>query len=152
MSEHIDAAELLRALEKFQQQIAGFRPLSKEEIITIRKASSLDPDWILDAVATLGASDTIQRALQTSPDELHAEIAEANEWAGVESRLYALYKGVAATNLARRHRIGIKALQIYAFARQLVRRPEHHHLLPFVQRLQQMNKLGKRKKKTPPEE
>jgi hypothetical protein len=149
MSEPIDAAELRETLEKVQERIDGFRPLTKEEIIAIRKASSLDPDWIGEAVGTLGASETLQHTIGATPDDLLAEIADEREWDLVEKRLYTLLKGVAATNLARRHRIGVKALQIYGIARHLIRQPDQHHLIPFVERLQQMNKLGKRKKKPP---
>ena len=152
MSEPIEAAELLETLERVKERIAGFRPLSKEEIIAIRKASSLDPEWVLQAVGALGTSETLQHALGTTDTELLAEISDQRRWDSVETSLYALLKGVAATNLARRHRIGLKALQIYGLARHLIRQPEHHDLIPYVERLRQMNKLGKRKKKPPAEE
>jgi hypothetical protein len=147
MSEPIEAAELLETLEWVQERIAGFRPLTNEEIIAIRKASSLDPEWVLEAVNALNASEILQGAVGATAEELLAEIGDQRRWDNVESRLYALHKGVAATNLARRHRIGLKALQIYGIARHLIRQPEHNYLIPFVERLQQMNKLGKRKKK-----
>lgn len=149
MNEHIDAAELLEALQKYQERIAGFRPLTKEEIIAIRKAASLDPKWIMETVNTLGASETLQRSVDSTSEEMLAEIADARQWASVEASLHALLQGVAATNLARRHRIGLKALQIYGIARHLIRQPEHNHLIPFVERLREMNKLGRRKKKEP---
>lgn len=147
MNEPIDAAELRETLERVQERIAGFRPLTNEEIIAIRKASSLDRDWVVQTVGALGSSETLQHAVGTTSEELLAEIAEEREWDLAEKQMHALLKGMAATNLARRHRIGLKALQIYGIARHLIRQPEHHHLIPFVEHLQQMNKLGKRKKK-----
>ncbi|HEX6095118.1 MAG TPA: hypothetical protein VF432_02250 [Thermoanaerobaculia bacterium] len=152
MSEPIEAAELLETLERVQERIAGFRPLTNEEIIAIRKASSLDRDWVVQAVGALGASEKLQAVVGATPEDLFVEIADERQWDRAERQMRALLNGLAATNLARRHRIGVKALQIYGIARHLVRQPEHSHLIPFVERLQQMNKLGKRKKKTPPAE
>ena len=152
MSDHIAAAEFSETLEKIQKRIDGFRPLSKEEIIAIRKASSLDPEWILAAVTALGISKTLQHTIGATSEDLLLEIEDERAWDRVEKRLSVLLQGVAATNLARRHRIGVKALQIYGIARHLIRQPEHNDLIPFVERLQQMNKLGKRKKKAGAEE
>jgi hypothetical protein len=152
MSEHIDPAELHETLDRIQKRIDGFRPLTKEEIIAIRKAASLDRQWVEMAVAALGTSETLQHTIGATDDDLLVEIMDERAWDLVEKRLHALLTGVAATNLVRRHRIGLKALQIYGIARHLIRQPEHHHLIPFVERLQQMNKLGKRKKKAPAEE
>jgi len=42
-------------------------------------------------------------------------------------------KGVGATNLVRRHRVGLAALQTYSISRQLIRQKEHVGLLPHVQ-------------------
>lgn len=153
MGEPIEAAELLETLERVQERIAGYRPLTNEEIIAIRKASSLDPDWVVETVGALGASEKLQAVVGATPEDLFVEMADERQWDHAERQMRALLQGLAATNLARRHRIGLKALQIYGIARHLVRQPEHHHLIPFVERLQQMNKLGKRKKKSaPPEE
>jgi hypothetical protein len=148
MSEPIDPATLIATLNALEQRIPELRALTNAEIITLRKAASLNPDWVVHAVGTLGASDTIERAVGSTYDELLAEIDEANRWYAAETRLYALYKGVATANLIRRHRIGVKALQIYGISRQLIRRPEHNHLISRVETLRQMNKLGRRKKKT----
>ncbi|HYC90313.1 MAG TPA: hypothetical protein VEO54_13940 [Thermoanaerobaculia bacterium] len=147
MSDPIEAAEFIEVLEKVQARIDGYRPLTNEEIITIRKAASLDPEWVEQAVHMLSSSEMLQQAIGTTHQELIAEIVNERAWQTVERRLYALLKGVSAGNLVRRHRIGLKALQIYGIARHLIRQPEHNHLLSYVERLQQMNKLGKRKKK-----
>lgn len=154
-AETIDPHELLEALESYEQRIPHFRQLTNEEIIAMRKAATLDPDWVMKAIAALGASATAQGVVGTTAEDLHVELRAVTEWHAVEARLYALLKGVTAANLIRRHRIGQKALQIYGITRLLVRQPEHAALFPFVEELQQMNKLGKRKKKPaapPPEE
>jgi len=68
-------------------------------------------------------------------------------WGAAEQELRVFLKGVADGNLIRRHRLGLKTLQIYGISRHLIRQPEHHDLLTFVQRMQDMRKLGKRKPK-----
>lgn len=150
----IDPAELLRALESYEARIPHFRQLTNKEIITLRKAATLDPEWVTKAISALGASPTAQSIVGATDEELLVELRDATEWALVEGKLRALLRGVAAANLIRRHRIGQKALRTYAITRLLVRDREHAALIPFVETLREMNKLGKRKKKpaAPPEE
>ena len=143
----IRASEILDAIRKLQARVPGFQHLTNDQVISIRKVSALHPDWVSRAVSILDASPAMASAVGTTHDALVAEITESAEWSAVETELKVLLKGVAAANLLRRHRIGLKALQIYGISRQLIRQPEHSDLRPFVEQLQQMNKLGKRKKK-----
>ena len=148
----LTAEELLGILKRLPARIPEFRHLTNDEIIALRKASTVDPDWVLHAASTAGASTHLQLAVGSTPEEIREEIEQVSRWSGVETELRSLLQGVSAANLIRRHRIGLKALQIYGIARQLVRHPEHANLRTFVARHQQMNKLGKRKTKQPPEE
>jgi hypothetical protein len=65
-------------------------------------------------------------------EELRQETEEEARWTAVEDELRTTLSGVAAANLVRRHRIGLRALQTYNTAQQLVRSKEHAYLLPFV--------------------
>jgi hypothetical protein len=143
----LEPAEMIAVLREFQARIPHFRQLTPAQAIAIRKAATLDRDWVNLTIHALSASPAVQTTVGATHEELLAEIDDLNRWGAVESELYALIKGVAAAILIRRHRVGLKALQIYGLARQLIRQPEHADLIPIVEQLQQMNKLGKRKKK-----
>lgn len=143
----ISAQELLEALRAFEPRIPSYTQLTTREIYALRRAATLSADWIQETVNVVGASSSIAAAIGSTYGELREEIVDVNQWSSVEKQLYAMYKGVRAANLVRRHRIGLTALQAYGILRQLIRRREHSDLLPYYQRLQEMNKLGKRKKK-----
>lgn len=143
----ISAEELLEVLRRLESRIPSFTQLTTREIYALRRAATLSPEWVQETVIAVGASPSIEAAIGRGYDELRLEISDISRWGGVEQQLYALYKGVRAANLVRRHRIGLTALQAYGILRQLIRQREHADLLPLYQRLQEMNKLGKRKKK-----
>jgi hypothetical protein len=147
----IDAQSLIEALQRYQSLIPDYTQLTNAEIIALRKAATLAPEWIEAAVYAVGASTAVEVAVGVTGEQLREEIADVNRWTGVEQELRALLKGVAAANLIRRHRIGLKALQVYGISRQLVRQPEHMNLIAVVDKMKQMNKLGRRKPKAEPE-
>lgn len=144
----IGAAELVAALRQFEPLIPEYTHLTNEQIITLRRAATLSPEWVETAVNAVGASGTVQTVLGTSYEDLRYEINDIHRWSEVESVLRGMLQGVMAATLIRRHRLGIKVLQAYGIIRQLIRQDEHKEdLLTIYETLRQMNKLGKRKKK-----
>jgi hypothetical protein len=143
----ITPEEMLAVLQQLATRIPHFTILTQEQSLAIRRAATLDPEWVNKAVFALDESSVIERAIGNSYEELRDEIEIDSRWAVVESQLATLMRGVKAANVLRRHAIGLKALQIYGIAKQLVRQPEHMHLISLVEELTNMNKLGKRKKK-----
>lgn len=141
----VDPEELVAVLREYASRIPHYTHLTNAEVIAMRKASSLDQRWIVGAVNLLGASPTIERALGSSAAELLAEIAATVDWSEGEQAARTLLQGIASANLVRRHAIGLKALQIYGIAQQLIRQPEHQDLRTHVEQLKQMNKVRKRK-------
>ena len=67
----------------------------------------------------------------------------------MESEARSLLNGIVASNLVRRHRIGLTALQTYSICRQLVRQKEHARLLPHVQQMKGLNKFARTRVKVP---
>ncbi|HYK02141.1 MAG TPA: hypothetical protein VE974_10315 [Thermoanaerobaculia bacterium] len=143
----VDPAELVAALREYATRIPHYTHLTNEEAVMMRKAASLDEQWIVAAINLLGASPTIERALGSSAAELQDELAGTKTWSEGEQEARALLHGITSANLVRRHAIGLKALQIYGIAQQLIREPAHQDLLTHVEKLKQMNKMRKRKGK-----
>lgn len=142
-----DAAGLVDALDRLQSRIPEFTQLTKEKSLALRKAATLDPKWLYMIITGIGASPAVESILGSTGEELMEEMADIRRWDQAESAARMLASGIAAANVVRRHRLGLKALQAYAICRQLIRQREHSDLIPFVQEMTQMNKLGKRKPK-----
>jgi hypothetical protein len=143
----VEPVELIAILREYASRIPHYTHLTNAEVVTMRKAASLDPQWIVGAVNLLGASPTIERALGNSAAELLGELSATMDWSEGEQAARVLLHGIASANLVRRHALGLKALQIYGIAQQLIRQPEHHDLRTHVETLKQMNKMRKRKGK-----
>lgn len=145
----VDASEIVDALGEIAARIPHFVQLSPEKILAMRRAATLDPNWVIEAVAAVGASPTVEGVIGNTSGELLEELNDMSRWHDVESQLLSMLRGVRGANLVRRHRIGVKVLQAYGVIRHLIRQPEHQSLRPFFDKLQQMNRLGKRKKPAP---
>ncbi len=143
----VEPAELIAVLREYASRIPHYTHLTNAEVVTMRKAASLDREWVVNAVNLLGASPTIEHAIGSSAAELLGELAATMEWSEGEQAARVLLHGIASSNLVRLHAIGLKALQIYGIAQQLIRQPEHQDLLSQVEKLKQMNKMRKRKVK-----
>jgi hypothetical protein len=146
-SRPVTAAELSETLRTLSAQIPHFSQLTNLQVSAMRRAASLDPEWLHAAIAAVGNSPVIQAAIGATSEELLRELDEANRWTEVESAARALLRGIAAANLIRRHRLGIRLLQAYGISRQLVRQPEHHHLRVNVAKMKEMNRRARRKEK-----
>ena len=123
-------------------------PLPKLSASALQTASrtSAHADFILASINTVGTSPHIAAAISSDNFALLAEREEADRWSAVEDELRTLLEGVAASNLARRHRIGLTALQVYSIARQLTRKREHADLLPHVENMRRTNPFRSRPK------
>ena len=143
----VDPKTIIEMLQRLESQVPDFAHLTNAQIIAFRRAATLRPEWIETAVNAVGASEAVAGSIGSTYEELRQEIGDVPRWEEVEQALRAFLKGVASANLVRRHRIGLKALQVYGICRQLVRQPEHAQLLPYVEKMKEMNKLGRRKPK-----
>jgi len=124
--------QIVEQLRILRQHIPDYAPLAIPESKVLRPAAAVHDELVQNAADTIGASPRVADAVDMSADALRNERAEVSRWKAVESELEAMHKGVASANLGRRYRIGLKSLQTYSIARQLVREPEHAHLRPHV--------------------
>jgi len=130
-------------------KIPGFGQMPVSMRKALRGAASAHPAFLQAAINAVGASDLVQQAVGQSPDQLRRKMDDADRWSAVEAEARVLLKGVIAANLARRHDAGTAALQAYMISRQLVRREEHHDLLPHVEEMKRLNRFGRRRRGAP---
>jgi hypothetical protein len=142
--------QVVEQLRVMRQQIPDFVQLSNaREIRQFRRLARVNTEFTQEGIGTVGASAVVQEAIGNSPEDLHHAEDEIARWAVAESELRAVFHGVAAANLVRRHRVGLAVVQAYNVSRQLVRQEEHAHLLPHVQRMSQVGKFGRRRRTKP---
>jgi hypothetical protein len=105
------------------------------------------------AVAVVGSSDKISQAIGRSKDDVVEIFSDRRRWDAVESELRSLLNAVSSANLMRSHELELIAAQSYTIAAQLARDPKNEILIPFVEEMQRLRKLDRRKKRgAPPEE
>jgi hypothetical protein len=112
----------------------------------MRSTANVHDELLRNAADSIDASPFLAGAIGKGGDAVRTERTEVGRWGTVENELKAMYKGVASANLGRRYRLGLTALQTYSIARQLVRQPEHAHLLPLVDGMRRVARLGRRKR------
>lgn len=137
--------QIVEQLRILRQHVPDFGPLAAGEATALRTAALVHPEFVLASINTIGASQHISQAVASDAPALLTERQEADRWSAVEDELRTMLKGVAASNLARRHRIGLISLQTYSIARQLIRQKEHADLLPHVENMRRTNRLGRKR-------
>jgi hypothetical protein len=141
--------QIVENLRLLRQHVPDFGPLPVPSAKSLRTTAAIPAELVLASINTVGASQHIAAAITTDAPTLLAEREDVARWSAVEDELRTMLEGVAAANLARRHRLGLAALQTYSIARQLVRKKEHADLLPHVENMRRANRFGRRR--TPPQ-
>ncbi|HEX6098807.1 MAG TPA: hypothetical protein VF432_21000 [Thermoanaerobaculia bacterium] len=137
--------QMIDQLRAMRDHVPDFGPLPIPDAQALRTTASIPPEFRRAAFNTIGTSAHISRALDATVPDALAEEANVNRWSAFEDELRTLLEGVAASNLARRHRLGLLALQVYGITRQLVREKAHADLLPHFENMRRTNRLGKRR-------
>ncbi len=138
---------VLVQLMALRQQIPDFTQLQIPDAQTLRSAANVGPVFVQTAIETVRNSGPVQSALGQNPDDMQQEALAADQWSAVERELRSLLQGVSATNLVRRHKVGMTALQTYNISRQLVRgKAPQVDLIPRIAEMRRANRFGRKPK------
>jgi hypothetical protein len=143
--EPLTPEQIVEQLRILRAHIPDFGPMDTPDAATLRRTASVRDELIQSATNAAGASPEVVQAIGKDADVMRAERLDVGRWSAVQDELLAMYKGVAAANLVRRHRLGISTLQTYFITQQLVRQREHAHLLPHVAEMRRVSKFGRRR-------
>jgi hypothetical protein len=146
----LTAEETVAQLRAIRERIPEYTQLTIAAAAPLRPIANLDREFKMMAIGTTSLSPVVQQAVGATHEELLGETDAEDRWAVVEDELRAMLKGVETANLGRRQRVGAAALLAYTVSRALVRKPEHAHLVPHVEELKRLKRLGRRKKAEPP--
>jgi ABC-type transporter Mla subunit MlaD len=136
---------IVEQLRAVRQQIPEFVQLLSADVRSIQSAASVHPQFAQAAINAIGASAIVQGVVGRTPEELQQDAETTARWSKVEDELLAMLRGVFATNLTRRHRLGQAALLTYSVSKNLVRLPEYAALLPHVAMMRKANRFGRRR-------
>jgi hypothetical protein len=139
----ITPEDVLAQLRALRAQIPDYTQAPAYSPAILRAVSNLDAEFVDASTAAIGASQQLQGVVGATPEVCVAESGEASRWAQVEDELGAMFSGVRNANLARKHRIGLRALQAYQVSKQLVRLNEHSDLRPHLAEMRKHNRFGK---------
>ena len=130
---------LIQVFRLLQQRIPGFTQLSLSEQRSMARAGHLDPEFLeegIAAAAAAGEEATVLTRGMTAEEcrELSDEIRDGEE---VYREVMVLMKGLASTNLKRKHRLGRAILNLYANLGlwQDDSRGRFRHLQPYYERM-----------------
>ncbi|HEX6095440.1 MAG TPA: hypothetical protein VF432_03870 [Thermoanaerobaculia bacterium] len=137
--------QIVEHLRMLRGHVPDFGPLPTPSAMALRTTARIPAEFVLASINTVGAAKPIASAIQSDAPALLTEREDVDRWSAVEDELRTMLNGVAAANLARRHRIGLAALQTYSIARQLVRKKEHADLLPHVENMRRANRFGRKR-------
>jgi len=136
--------EQLRAL---RAHIPEYVQLPVGDARSLCRASLVSPSFVQATLSAAGEYDAVAGLLGRPIADQRQDVNDADRWVAVEDEARALLNGIAASNLVRRHRIGLTALQTYSICQQLVRQKEHARLLPHVKQMKGLNKFARTRAK-----
>ena len=146
--ETVTPEQLVEQLRALKVHIPDFAPLTQQESANLRRTAGVHDELIQAAANAAGASPVVTNVIGTDAGTILNERVEVARWSAVEAELRTMYKGIAASNLARRHRLGQSTMQAYLISRELVKQREHADLLPHVQEMKRVRRLGRRRNTT----
>jgi hypothetical protein len=146
----IDPQLLITTLRALRAQIPEYVQLNTTEARSLRALTHVHPALIEGIIVASSESAVMQVAMGTDPDTMREDRQTTVLWDAVVEELRAMMEGVTSANLVRKHRLALITLQAYSFARQLVRNKQHANLIPHVEKLRRLMKVGRRKAGTDP--
>jgi hypothetical protein len=133
-SSYSDAAQaFVDQLRRMRETIPHFAiPTLKNGRPTLNSVASLPPEFI-ELTAMARTNDvSLVRGGATTPAETRDLMAYGDAYSPVADELEAMAQFIRYSIAAAKAKAGVEALNTYALARRLVRRPEHANLVPHV--------------------
>lgn len=141
--------EVVQYLRNLRQQI----PLASGELTALsynRRLSHVDAKFVEAAINAIGAASGVEKLLGRTDEELRQEVAVAGRWTAVADELRALLQSIVASNVVRRQRIGLAALQTYKICQQLARDENNVRLNTHIGEMKRLNRFGRARRKPQP--
>ena len=143
----LDSEVVIEQLRVIRDQLPAIAPMTAEQRKVIRDSGRLPEEIVLQSLALIDDSSTIASAVGRGAEDVRGLMFERDRWSGVVYELRTLLNGIEGANLIRRHTIATVAWRAYMLALQLVKNPEHAHLLPTIEEIKRLKSYERRKPK-----
>ena len=141
----ISPETIIEQVRAVRAQLPAVAPLTPEQLKAL-SGQKLSIPVLQASINVIGVHQTIEQAVGQPVDDVRALQNEWDRWTAVESEMRSLLKGVSGANLLRRQRLLFIANQAYLFGSRLSKDPANAELVPHVQQIKTLRKLGRRKK------
>ncbi|HXA16226.1 MAG TPA: hypothetical protein VN380_04500 [Thermoanaerobaculia bacterium] len=138
--------DVIEQLQAIGSEFDENKSLSFADRRDLRNKIKMSDAALQASVGIIGASDKVANAIGRSVEDVLEISSDRRRWYGVESELRTLLNGVSSANLVRRHQLELIAGHAYAIAARLARDPANANLIPFVEEVQRLRKLERRRK------
>lgn len=143
--EKLTPEEALAELRALMARLPDVVQLTRLERDTLRRSATMSESAVLAAIGVLAMSDEVAQ-LVGQPEEVRRLHANDNDWGIFERELKTAWQLVAGSNVVRRQRTRLLAVQAYRIAQQLARTPGKSNLQQHVKEVMRLRNLGRRKK------
>lgn len=141
---------LVEGLRHLRERIPGYVQLSVADQRSMMRAAFLDPEFIDSGIAAGLHWDEVKAIVGSSGEELREENEEIARWDEAIRDWRVILQGMEDANRARRHRLGVKILLLYATLKLTIDNPARGHLRPYLE-IMKRSYLKKRKKAAKPD-
>lgn len=138
--------DVIERLREIRSEFDEIKELSFAERRDLRNKIKTSDAALESSVSIIGASDNVAHAIGRSAEDVIQIFSDRRRWYAVESELRSLLNGVSSANLVRRYQLELIAGHAYTIAARLARDPANANLIPFVEEMQRLRKLERRRK------
>ena len=140
--------DVIAQLQAIRSELDEIKALSFAERRNLRNKIKTSEATLQASVSIIGASDRVAHAIGRSAEDVLEIFSDRRRWSSVEGELRTLLNEVSSANLVRRYQLELIAGHAYAIAARLALDPANAALIPFVEEMQRLRKLERRKKPT----
>jgi hypothetical protein len=145
----LNAEAVITELRTLRSQIDEVAPLSKAQRQQIQqRLRTLTKPIVEASINVIGVLDNVSQAMGQPLEEVRQLQDDSLRWEAVADEVRALLNGIEGSNLIRRQRLAVIAMQAYAIGSQLAKDTDKAVLVPHVEEVKRLKGVARRKKPT----
>jgi len=145
----LTAETVITELRTLRSQIEEVAPLSKDQRKLVKqRLRTLTKPIVEASINVIGVLDNVAQAMGQPLEEVRQLQDDSLRWEAVADEVRALLNGIEGSNLIRRQRLSVIAMQAYAIGSQLAKDPDKAVLVPHVEEVKRLKGVARRKKPT----
>jgi len=146
----LNAEAVITELRTLRSQIEDVLPLPKAQRKLVKQRLRTLPKAVVEAsINVIGVLDNLSQAIGQPLEDVRHLQDESLRWEAVAEEARAFLSGIEGSNLIRRQRLSLIAMQAYTIGTQLAKDPAKAVLLPHVEEVKRLKRVSRRKKATP---